>query len=306
MVACRPGHGKAPIPAGTRFAAVPAGGPRPAPRNAGGEAAARPLPAAPKAVAACPALREESARRATRDPVAEPTLVVSRGPPVLPESVMATFVRSHLSLVALLAIALPAVGCGSTHAGASTPESASDAPAWVDKPQAAYDDEVTTAAIFAVGIAANNPNPSARRSMAISRGRSEIARTLQVVVQGMIEDYQSTNRDFFEGMDTASSTEMWSEVSRQITDEVLVGSRQVDAWRDPASNTEYVLMKLEFNDVIASYKDQMAASFKREATRERIKADKESMEARLDEQLKKLQEKTSAQLFQDFVEKMGG
>ena len=206
---------------------------------------------------------------------------------------MSTTVRHAVSLLAL-AGALFAVGCSSTQGG-QTPVSNSDAPDWVDRPQRAYDDGEGTA-IYAVGIAAHNPNPAARRSMAIGRGRAELARTLSTLVQGMVEDYQSTNRDFYEGMDTASSLEMWSEISRQVTDEVLVGSQHVDSWRDPQTNTEYVLMKLEFNNVIAAYREEMSASFRREQTRDRIKGDRDAMEARLDEQLGALRERDAEAL----------
>lgn len=216
---------------------------------------------------------------------------------------MSHFFGQAVTALALTAALLPAAGCSSTDE-AQTPMG-SGAPVWVDKPQAAYDDGGTTA-IYAVGIAANNPNPAARRSMAMSRGRAELARTLNTLVQGMIEDYQSTNRDFYEGVDTASSVEMFSEISRQVTDEVLVGSQQVDSWRDPSTNTEYVLMKLAFNNVIMAYKDEMNAHFQREITRNRIKAEKESMTGRLDEQLAKLQAKDAEQLIQSFLNSTGG
>ncbi|RKY19638.1 MAG: hypothetical protein DRQ55_10120 [Planctomycetota bacterium] len=206
------------------------------------------------------------------------------------------------TLVALaLAGALLAVGCSSTET-AQTPVS-EGGPDWVDRPQSAYDDGGTTA-IYAVGIAANNPNPASRRAMAIGRGRTELANTLNILVQGMVEDYQSTNRDFYEGMDTASSLEMWSSISRQVTDQVMSGSQHVDSWRDPGTNTEYVLMMLEFNNVISAYKDKMEASFRRDQTRERIKVDQEAMMGRLDEQLDALRGRDASAVIEDF--KLGG
>ena len=141
--------------------------------------------------------------------------------------------------------------------------------------------------IFAVGIAADNPNPAARRSQAIARGRSELARTLQTSVQSMVKDYMQTNRDFYD-MDTASSMEYFEDISRQVTDEVLVGSRQVNAWRDPADNTLYVLMRLDFDDVIAEYKASMSQAYAREAQRKRIKANADAFEDELDTQIDKL------------------
>jgi hypothetical protein len=221
---------------------------------------------------------------------------------VQPEFVMSSPIRKTLSTVALAGALLTAVGCSST--GGQTPVG-DGSPDWVDRPMRAYDDGGSTA-IYAVGIAAHNPNPAARRSMAIGRGRAELARTLNTLVQGMVEDYQSTNRDFYEGMDTASSLEMWSEISRQVTDEVLVGSHHVDSWRDPMSNTEYVLMKLEFNSVIAAYREEMSASFRREETRNRIQVDRDQMEGRLDEQLDALNNRSAEALIADFLNDMDG
>ena len=216
---------------------------------------------------------------------------------------MASNVRSALTILALLAVLLSAFGCASDPAqpNAATPVSG-NGPGWIDRPNGTYDDGGAVA-IYAVGIAARNPNPAARRGAAVARGRTELARTLGTMVQAMVEDYQSTSRDFFESDDTASSVEMFSDVSRQVTDEVLLGSHQVDAWRDTTDNTEYVLMKLEFNNVIAAYRESMTESIRREATRNRIKMDKEAMEGRLDEQLGKLHASTAASLNSDFINK---
>lgn len=192
--------------------------------------------------------------------------------------------RASIALAAMLACVVPTIGCASGN-HATMPVS-TNAPEWIDRPNGLFD-EGSSRVVYAVGIAADNPNPAARRNMAISRGRAELARTLQTVVQGLVKDYMSTNRDFYD-MDTASSVEYYEDISRQVTDEVLVGSRQERAYRDPIDNTLYVLMRLDFDDVVSSYRAQMNAAFAREAVRKRIKAQADSFEGELDKQLEKL------------------
>lgn len=202
---------------------------------------------------------------------------------------------TRLSLLTLLGGALLAVGCSSpkslTTTGGSGPE-------WIDRPNGVFD-EGSARVVYAVGSAADNPNPAARRMQAMARARSELARSLAVLVQGMVKDYMAVNRDFYE-MDTASSVEYYEDISRQVTDEMLVGSRQVDAYRDPSDNTYYVLVRLDFDDVISSYRAQMQAAYRREATRKRIKASADEFERDLDEQLDKLNEMKADEMNQAF------
>jgi len=107
---------------------------------------------------------------------------------------MSCLARTPL-VVVVLAAALFVVGC-STTPSASSPVSGGG-PAWIDQPNGAYD-EGSARVVYAVGIAANNPNPATRRNMALTRGRTELARTLSTMVQGMVKDYMSTNRDFYD------------------------------------------------------------------------------------------------------------
>ena len=141
--------------------------------------------------------------------------------------------------------------------------------------------------IYAVGIAADNPNPAARRNQALARGRSELARTISTRCQSLVVDYMQTNRDLYD-MDGASSVEYYEDISRQVSDETLIGSQQARAWRDPEDGTYYVLMMLNFDDMIMEYKAKMQAAYQREAQRQRIKASAEDFESKLDEQLAKL------------------
>lgn len=197
---------------------------------------------------------------------------------------------TQYSLLAILAAVLvaPLVGCSSTdNSPSSTPESAG-APAWIDRPNGAYDDG-SEKAIYAVGIAAHNPNPAARRNSASARARDELARTVSTQVKGLVQDYMNTNRDFYD-MDGASSIEYFEQISSQVVNETLVGSKQVNAWKDPGDKTEYVLYRIDLDDMIASYKQKMQANAMREMQRNRIKAKKDSFEEKLNEQIDKIEE----------------
>ncbi|GJM22918.1 MAG: hypothetical protein DHS20C15_28330 [Planctomycetota bacterium] len=202
-------------------------------------------------------------------------------------------IPSTLRMVAgAFAAAVLAVGCSSAPAS-SEPESP-NSPIWIDQPQSLVD-EGNNVVIYAVGSAADNPNRSARRSMAMARARQELAATMGVLVQSMVVSYMDTNRDFYD-MDSASSTEYYQDISRQVTQEMLVGSRQEQAYRDPISNEYYVLMRVDLDDVINSYKAKMSGTFDREATRRRIKANMEEFQGEMDAQLDKLRNMDAADL----------
>lgn len=199
-----------------------------------------------------------------------------------------------------LVLALGVTSCGSTPDTAQTPVS-QNGPAWIDRPQNVFD-EGSAVVIQAVGIAADNPNPAARRQMAITRARQELAATMGTLVQGMVVSYMDTNRDFYD-MDSASSTEYYQDITRQVTQEMLVGSKAVDAWRDPIDNTYYVLMRLDLDDVILSYKSKMNGAYEREKTRQRIKANAMDFQKQLDDQLDKLNNMDAGQINSEL---MGG
>lgn len=200
---------------------------------------------------------------------------------------MSTPFRSLTASLALLMVMLPA--CSSTNPGnageGGTPVSNTIAPAWVDRP--GLFDDGDKVILRAVGIAAHDPNPAARRSMAVARARSEISNMLEARVQSMVTDYFSTHRDFYDEA-TSSSDQFHESVIRIVSDQSLVGSRQVDAWRDPADSTEYVLMALEFDSVLSAFQGQIEATIAREQAQGRLRVKAQDALANLDEQIEKL------------------
>lgn len=193
--------------------------------------------------------------------------------------------RTLCTVVFAVGSIVAAAGCSGTPE-ATTPITAGG-PGWIDRPNGAQEVDGEKA-IFAVGISATNPNPAARRSSAVARGRDELARSIQTQVRGLVQDYMNTNRDFY-AMEGASSVEYYEQISNQVVNEALVGSKQVDGWRDPATNTEYVLMRVDLDSVISSYRTQMETAALREMQRKKIKVQKDEFEDKLDEQIEKIE-----------------
>lgn len=73
----------------------------------------------------------------------------------------------------------------------------------------------------------------------MGRGRTEIARLLEVRVKAILTDHQSVNG--------AKSTQVIEENSKQITDISLSGTRMAKYWIGP-DGTYYALMTLGLDD----------------------------------------------------------
>lgn len=204
---------------------------------------------------------------------------------------------SRLSKLAMLAVLVPAIGCASSATDkeeATLPEG-TGGPVWIDQPQSQFDDG-SEVWIYAVGQAVHDPNRAAQANKAKQRARTDIARTLQVSVQSMAEDYQNTNRDFYD-MDGASSVEYYEEISRQVTDVTLSGSRVIDSWRDPSNGDYYVLLGMPLdNSFFDAYMKSSEEAYARWAQREMIKAQKEEYSDKLDAQLDKAKNMSKDQL----------
>ncbi len=193
---------------------------------------------------------------------------------------MKNSIRKSAAWFLVLAVGVaPLIGCKGP---ASTTTTSGTGPAWIDQPNQ-YDDGETKA-LYAVGIGNYNPNVRAQRNSASASARAELAKSLRLQVQGLVQDYMNTNRDFYD-LDGASSVEYYEEISNQVTNETLVGSYQIDSWKDGADKTLYVLYRLDLDSVFASYRDNMEKSFEREVQRKRIKVQKDDFDAKLKEQI---------------------
>lgn len=204
-----------------------------------------------------------------------------------------SFRRASAATSLALLVVLSILGCSST--GPSGLSTARNSPEWISRPNR-IGDEGSERAIFAVGMADTNPNRSMQSTQARSRARTELARTVNVLVQSMVKDYMESNRDYYESMDTATSVEYTQDISRQVTQQMISGSKQWDDYHDPVDKTYFVLFRMNLDDVILSYRDQMNAAYRREVTRNRIKVDADQFEADLDRQLQKLNGMTAEQI----------
>ncbi|NNK48976.1 MAG: hypothetical protein HKP01_08905 [Gemmatimonadetes bacterium] len=148
---------------------------------------------------------------------------------------------SAVTAFAMLAI----VGCGSSgpkEPGTVIENELDGAPDWVLKGKGS-DGEI----IYGVGAVAGTRNVALARSTAQGRGRTEIARSLELGVESMLKDYQATTTggEFF--AQAANDEQHVEDVSRQITDLTLTGTRQDDHWISD-TGTLYVLMALDVDD----------------------------------------------------------
>ena len=146
-----------------------------------------------------------------------------------------------LTLIALAAL----VGCGSSgpkEPGSIIEKELDGAPDWVLKGKGADGKE-----IYGVGAVGGTRNVALARSTAQGRGRTEIARSLELSVQSMLKDYQSTTTGGEYFAKSANDEQHIEDVSKQITDITLSGTRQEDHWISD-TGTLYVLMALDVED----------------------------------------------------------
>ena len=149
--------------------------------------------------------------------------------------------KSLISTLFVFAAALIFVACGSTaktETGSAVQNELHNAPKWV------LGGASTSELICGVGSAGGSRNVSVMRSSAMGRGRTEIARMLQLKVQSMLKDYQSTTTGGEEFGTAANDEQHIVDVAKQITDTTLSGTEQKESWiSDPG--TLYVLMCLD-------------------------------------------------------------
>lgn len=141
-----------------------------------------------------------------------------------------------IGLVAAVTLAL-AAGCGGSsqntkkeeRLGSDFQQRMADAPEWVRRGCGAYTGE-QSARVCGTGSMSGTRNLSMCRSQARSRGRTDIARQLNLVVKSMIEDFQETTTggEYFDKQ--ADDQQHVQDVTKQITNVSLPGTREADSW----------------------------------------------------------------------------
>lgn len=159
-------------------------------------------------------------------------------------------------LAALLIVGFTAVGC-STKAKKIDNEALEkefkNAPAWVlDGKLKDQLSAVGSAKIGKGGI-------QFARTEAVAQARSELARQVSVKVKALVNNFiQQTGMGGSQTVDSLSK-----QVSKQVSDETLAGSRQEDTWISPSSDF-YALVVLETAAVKASVKKQIMSSYQKD------------------------------------------
>lgn len=150
------------------------------------------------------------------------------------------------------------VGCSSTPRppGEAVEGEFADAPSWVRQGCTGYWESEKDRKICGVGSVGSTRNAGLARSGAISRARTEIARTLSVQVEAMVKDYQATTTGGERFGAAAADDQHLEDVSRQITEATLSGTQLIDSWIS-SSGTFYALVALDveqFKGAVAQMK----------------------------------------------------
>lgn len=152
-----------------------------------------------------------------------------------------------LTSLLLVFVSLSAfAGCGSSEPAKpppQTPGSIDGAPPWVTGDCRKHFG--TQQVICGVGSVSGVTSPALARNAAMGRGRTEIARYLQVRVKSILTDYQAVKG--------GANEQVIEENSKQITDMSLSGTRMAEYFIAP-DGTYYALVTLgidEFKSTIA-------------------------------------------------------
>lgn len=167
---------------------------------------------------------------------------------------------SNNTTVLSVAVVLCLSACGGPEkVTAEFSETMAHAPGWATKDCAVYAKEKgEKPKLCGVGSVAGSRNIALARTAAEARGRTAIARTLDLKVKAMLKDYQATTTGG-EGFGTQAADEQHAEdVSKQITEMTLSGTRVEDTWISPHDGTYFVLMVLDaeaFKDAVGKMKN---------------------------------------------------
>ncbi|MFC1582253.1 hypothetical protein ACFL4W_01820 [Planctomycetota bacterium] len=202
-------------------------------------------------------------------------------------------------LVVLLAITLvfgTVIGCGGTSVRKiDEPTKPSQKltghegePDWVARGGGIFEGEHGRA-IYAIGTARSAPSYHIMMKKSQQRAREELSTILSVHIKSMTKDFTETAADLYDA-ETESAVEYFSSVSVGITNNVLIGSEKVDAWRHPDNGEMFVLMKVSLDKLMDVFKNETKQALKRKKTREAlgIKTDDaiKQMEGMIDKSVK--------------------
>jgi hypothetical protein len=132
-----------------------------------------------------------------------------------------------------------------------------EAPSWACSMPGGYDDMITS-----VGRAGmSEAGAGFTHSNAMSNGRSNLAQQIETLVKEKVETFtRSSGIAENETADTVSA-----EVSKQVAEMSLNGSKQLAYWQNPDNSDLYILMGVTKESVNNSAKESIRSSFKNRA-----------------------------------------
>jgi ribosomal protein S20 len=168
-------------------------------------------------------------------------------------------------------------GCASTPSGIPEVDDLEDAPSWVLDGGSSEDDGAAAVGSAKIGRAGMN----FARTEAMAYARDELARQLGLKVKNMVKNFaQTTGIGDKETVDKVSS-----QVSKQVTNETLSGSKQKEMWISPG-NDLYLLVSIDGDSLRNSVKNSVRTSLKnQEALWQQFQAKKANEE--LDKEIEK-------------------
>ena len=165
---------------------------------------------------------------------------------------------SVLKLIMLLAFSSVLTACGGGDAVKQTAScvfpDAPDAPApgWI------CDEPVAGVPVSAVGVAEKSAaGHSFMKNMAATDARVQLAQAMKVEVQNMVKQYAETTGS----ADAETVDKVNTSVTKQITDEVLVGTKVLKTRTSP-NGTLYVLLGMDANAVAQAAETALKSSMK--------------------------------------------
>ncbi|MCW7753306.1 LPP20 family lipoprotein [Desulfobotulus sp. H1] len=162
--------------------------------------------------------------------------------------------KQLVKLIMLAAIAALMAACAPKEtpvADTGMPDEYKDAPSWVFNPE-------LEGGVAAVGTARIGKAGFAfARNEALADGRDQLARQMSVKVQNMVKNFtQATGMGDDETVDRVSS-----QVSRQVANETLAGSKMRSMWRAPNGEL-FVWMVVDPESVRSAARDAVTTSYK--------------------------------------------
>lgn len=186
--------------------------------------------------------------------------------------------RLCILMIILAAVALPLTGCGKKVKqvdNEALEEEFKHAPAWVLN---GYEDN----SISAVGSAViGKSGMQFAKTEALAHGRNELARQMSTKVKALVNNFVEQT-----GLGDEQLVDRFSkQVTKQITNETLSGSRQKDLWISPSKEL-YVLVVMDPTAVKQTVKKQLTTTYQSDQARwQAFKA--KNGEAELDKEIEK-------------------